>query len=103
MTRRADDTSLPAIVYHALQDMQEDFREAHARIRADLTQANNAAMVAQAEVSRKLTELQLSINTIQTERAMEKAAVVKRSALVSILVATGLSALYKFVERWWHT
>lgn len=102
MTRRADDTSLPAIVYHALQDIQTDFREAHARIRADLTQASNTHTVGQAQLSKQLTDLQLSINTIQTERAMEKSAVLKRSALVSLVVGTGLTGLIKLMERWWH-
>jgi len=94
--------SIPAIVYEALQDMKTDFREAHSRIRADLVAAQNATAIANAEMSRRMTELLLAVNTITTERNMEKSEVTKRSALVSILVGTGMASLFKFLERWWH-
>ena len=94
--------SIPAIVYEALQDMKTDFREAHGRIRADLSQATNATAAAHAKLSEQMTQLLLTVNTIQTERAMEKAEVMKRSAIVSLLAGAGITGVFKFLERWWH-
>ena len=89
----------PAIVYTALQSLREEFTASHARVRDDLVRLDAQTQSAHRRLSEQITDLRLLCQTIQTERHGEQAAVVRRSAWVSLLAAAGLSAAVECVRR----
>ena len=90
----------PVWMIEALHGQREEFLAAHGRLRQDIEQGFlelRNKFDAHESITR---ELQLALNTIATERRVEKEQLLKRGTWAGILAAAGLTGALEVIKHW---
>ena len=93
--RRASDSP----IFEAIQALRGEFMEGHQRLRTDMTNGF-AALSTKFELHVKDDQaVENRVLIIETERKGEATQAVKRNALTSLLVSSGMVGAWKLMDR----
>lgn len=105
--RRIDDDSdftgqrrtMDAWLYDHIEAVRSDFREAHKRLRGDLTDQLSRLERKFDEHAAQARRIETSLTVIQTERDMEERLHTRRGAWAGIVAAAGLTGLIETAKH----